>query len=141
MRTILSLGFGLVALAGLAACGKSDEAVRSEARTRLTANCPRSATPEVTAMLAHDGVTIDQVCSCAIDRYMGSATVAQIKEDSANPTPARVSAASQQCVTELIAAAQSHGTASLNETAPVANEAGPADAPAEAAGEGDNAAH
>lgn len=141
MRTILSVGLGLVALAGLAACGKSDEAVRTEARTRLAANCPRSATPDVTAMLAHDGVTIHQVCSCTIDRYMNSTTVAQIKEDSASPTPARISAASAQCVTELVAAAQSHGAAPANEAAPAATEAGPADAPAETAGEAENATH
>ena len=141
MRIISSIGLGLVALAGLAACGKSDEAVRTEARTRLTANCPRSATPDVTAVLTQGGVTIDQVCSCTIDRYMNSATVAQIKEDSASPTPARISAASAQCITELVAAAQSHAAATPGEAAPAANETGPAEAPAETEGAADNAAH
>jgi len=140
MRTIFSIGLGLCALAGLAACGKSDEAVRTEARTRLTANCPRSATPDVTAVLTQAGVTIDQVCSCTIDRYMGSVTVAQITEDSASPTPSRISAASAQCVTELVAAAQSHGSTPANEAAPAANETGAAQEPAEAEGEAANEA-
>jgi hypothetical protein len=126
MRMISSIGLGLVALAGLAACGKSDDAVRTEARTRLAANCPRSATPDVTAMLAQAGVTIDQVCSCTVDRYMRSVTVAQIREDSASPAPARISAASAQCMTELTAATQS------NAAAPANAAAGEPAAPAEA---------
>ena len=130
MHTISSIGLGLVALAGLAACGKSDDAIRTEARTRLTANCPRSATPDVTAMLAQEGVTIAQVCTCSIDRYLRSATVAQITEDSAVATPPRVSAASTQCMTELVTAAQANRTAQSNgaappsDGAPVAHEAG-----------------
>lgn len=140
MRAISTIGLGLVALVGLAACGKSDEAVRSEARTRLTANCPRSATPEVTAMLAQEGVTIDQVCSCAIDRYMRTATVAQIKEDANVAAPARISAASTQCVSELVTAAAANRPAPANEGAAAAAEAPPAEAPAEAEGEADNAA-
>ena len=69
------------------------------------------------------------------------ALVAQIKEDSASPTPARISAASQQCVTELVAAAQSHAATSPGEAAPGATETGAAEAPAEAEGAADNAAH
>lgn len=141
MRVISSIGLGLVALTGLAACGKSDEAVRNEARTQLTANCPRSATPEITAMLSQSGVTIDQVCSCTIDRYMRTATVAQIKEDSGNAAPARISSASAQCVAELVATAQSHAAAPANGTAPAAAEAGPAEAAPEAGGDTENAAH
>jgi hypothetical protein len=139
MRIISSIGLGLVVLTGLAACGKSDEAVRNEARTQLTASCPRSATPEITAMLQQSGLTIEQVCTCTIDRYMRTATVAQIKEDSGNPAPARISAASSQCLTELVAA-QSHG-APATEAAPAADAAGQAAAPAEAGGEAENAAH
>ena len=141
MRIITSIGLGLVALTSLAACGKGDEAVRTEARTRLVANCPRSATPEVTAMLTQEGVTVDQVCSCTIERYMSSATVAQIREDSAVATPARISTASTQCVAELIAAHQANATTPAHDGAPAANEAGPADGTAETGGEAANAAH
>lgn len=140
MRIISSIGLGLVALAGLAACGKSDEAVRAEARTRLTANCPRSATPDVTAMLTQEGVTIDQVCSCTIDRYMRTATVAQIKEDSGVAAPARISAASTQCVTELVTAAQANRAPAENSGAPATTEAAPAEEPAEAGEDTENAA-
>lgn len=139
MRKISAIGLGLVVLAGLAACGKSDEAVRAEARTRLTANCPRSATPDVTAMLAQGGVTVDQVCSCTIDRYLRTATVAQIKEDANVAAPARISAASQQCVTELVTAAQANQSAPANEAAAATNEAPPAEAPAETGEDAGNA--
>jgi len=141
MRTIFSIGLGLVAVTGLAACGKTDEAVRTEARTRLATNCPRAATPEITAMLTQAGVTMDQVCSCTVDRYMRSVTVAQITEDSASPAPARISAASAQCASELVAAAQSHGPAPATETAPAANETGAAQEPADTEGDAANEAH
>jgi hypothetical protein len=139
MRIISSIGLGFVMLAGLAACGKSDDAIRTQARTQLAANCPRAATPDVTARLAQEGVTIDQVCTCAVDRYLQGATVAQIREDSASPAPPRISAVTAQCVTELVTAAHANSVQPANEAAPAPAEPAAANEAGEAAGEASDA--
>ena len=128
MRLMLGMTFGLVALAGLAACGQSEEGLRTAFRTQGTANCRSGADAASRARLSEIGMSVDELCTCSIDRYLRTATFEQLKQDRNNPAPQALTNASAQCVAEHVA--QSAATPAAPAAA---NEATPA--PAEAAGQ------
>lgn len=141
MRLILSLSVGALALTGLSACNRqSDEAVRNTFRTAALAGCQRG-DANARAQMAQVGLSLDELCTCAVDRYMASATVEQLKADPNNPEGMqRVQAASLQCAQEMMSRA---GTApgATPGAAPTTNEAPaapPSEAPAPAEGATEN---
>src|SRR5690348_8504951 len=87
---------GTLALGGLTACGGGDEAFRTNFRTQALANCRGSSTPEVTAQLSSMGVTVEQLCTCAIDRYMRGASLDQLKADRNTAVPPALRNATMQ---------------------------------------------
>lgn len=135
MRLMLGMTFGLVALTGLSACGQSEESLRSAFRTQGTANCKAGADPASRAQLSQIGMSVDELCTCAIDSYLRTATFEQLKQDRNNPAPPALVRTTAQCVTDF--AARSSGAAAANAAAPAAET--PA-APAEAGGEEENGA-
>lgn len=127
MRLMLGMTFGLLALTGLAACGQSEEGLRTAFRTQGTANCRAGADPASRARLSEIGMSVDELCTCAIDRYLRTATFEQLKQDRSNPSPPALERATMQCVTEH--AARSGAAAASNLSAPGAET--PPAAPAE----------
>jgi hypothetical protein len=112
MRLMLGMTFGLVALTGLAACGQSEEGLRNAFRTQGTANCKAGADPATRARLTEIGLSVDELCTCAIDRYLRTATFEQLKQDRSNPSPPALERATAQCVAD-------HATRSATPGAPV----------------------
>ena len=81
MRLMLGMTASVLVLTGLAACGQNEASVRSNFRTQALANCQRGADASQRAQLTQAGINIDQLCTCAIDRYMQSASLDQLKAD------------------------------------------------------------
>lgn len=141
MRLKLSMTVGALALAGLAACGPNEASVRNTFRTAAIAGCQQG-DPSARAQMAQAGISVDQLCTCAVDRYMQSATLEQLKQNPNTPeATSRLQTATMQCATELMrqAGGAAPGGAPESNAAPAAPEA-PA-APAEpGAGEENSAA-
>jgi len=137
MRILLSMTVGALALAGLAGCGQSEEAYRANLRTQALANCRTgaNANPAAAGQLAQVGLSVDQLCTCAIDRYMRGASYDQLKRGQSNPAPPGLETASQQCVLEHVQRAG--GTPSA---APEANAAPAAPEPPAAGAAEENGA-
>lgn len=106
MRLIMSLGVGALALTSLAACNRqSDDSVRANFRSMALAGCRQGGDPATRAQMSQVGINIDELCTCAIDRYMSSAPIDQLR---GNPTPQAlqsVQAASMQCAQEMVSRA------------------------------------
>ena len=129
MRLILSLSVAALALTGLSACNRqSDDAVRNTFRTAALAGCQR-ADPNARAQMAQVGMSLDELCSCALDRYLASAPVDQLRQ---NPPSAEamqsVQRASMQCAQEMMSRAggapgAAPGAAPATNEAPAAAEA------------------
>ncbi len=142
MRSIFAIGaIGLTL--GLTACGGGDEAFRNNFRTQALSNCRGSSTPEVTAQLTQMGVTVEQLCTCAIDRYMRGASIDQLKADRNTAVPPALRNATMQCMAEHVSRS---GGAVPGQTPPTAGttpptpDATPAPAePAEPAAAGEEA--
>lgn len=138
MRYIRTMAVSMLVLTGLAACGQSEQAQRNTAREAMLLGC-RNGDASDRAALNQAGVSVDRFCTCAVDRYLQSATAEQIRQLSANPNNAAgLEATAAQCVTEMVG--QSAPAAGAP---PAGNEAGATPAapagPAPAAGESDNA--
>ena len=142
MRSIFAIGaIGLTL--GLTACGGGDEAFRNSFRTQALANCRGSSTPEVTAQLTSMGVTVEQLCTCAIDRYMRGASIEQLKQDRNTAVPPALRNATMQCMADHVSRS---GGALPGQTPPATGTTPPAPAtatppaePAEPAAGGDEA--
>jgi hypothetical protein len=128
MRLILSMTVGVLALSALSACGQNEESIRASYRTQAMANCRAGATPAAVGQLRQMGVNAEQLCSCAIDRYMRATPLDQLKRESSNEMPPGLTTATTQCVTELMRQAAPAVAPTPNEAAPAA-EAPPAEAP------------
>ena len=134
MRLISIMTVSLIAIAGLAACGQSEESLRTAFRTQGTANCKAGADPATRAQLTEMGMSVDELCTCAIDRYLRTASFEQLKQDRNNPAPPALVRTTAQCVTD-------HAARSSATPGAPANAAGPAaETPAEAGGEEENTA-
>lgn len=134
MRIMLSMTVGVLALAGLAGCGQSEEAYRANLRTQALANCRTgaNANPAAASQLAQVGLSVEQLCTCAIDRYMRGASYDQLKREQSNPSPRGLETASQQCVLEHVQRAGGvPGGAPETNAAPAAPEAPAPTAPEE----------
>ncbi|HTU10639.1 MAG TPA: hypothetical protein VMG08_07030 [Allosphingosinicella sp.] len=127
MRLMLTMATGVLVLTGLAACGQNEQSIRSNFRTQALANCQRGADASARAQLSQAGINIDQLCTCAIDRYMQQASLDQLKQDANNPDPPALRATSIQCASELV----------RQSTPAAAPTPGAAPAPAEPATEGE----
>lgn len=125
MRLMLSMTVGALALAGLSACGQNEQALRASFRTQAMENCRAGATPAARGQLTQLGISADQLCSCAIDRYMRAASIDQLKQDRGTEMPAGLNAATTQCVTELVRRSTPGAAPAASEPAPAA-EAPPA---------------
>jgi hypothetical protein len=138
MRLIWTMTAAAFAVTGLAACGQSDDAYRASFRTQALRNCQQGADTATRQQLAQAGITPERLCTCVIDKYMQSATMAQLRQDANNPNPPAMQQASIQCVQEVMG--QSRGAPA----APALNEAAPAPeapaAPAEPGAAEENAA-
>ncbi len=100
----------------------------------------RNAPAAERAAIAQAGVSVDQFCTCAVDRTVRSLTSEQLKQISSNPNDVPgLEAAAAQCMSELMPGAGAAGNeAAGNETAPAAPEA-PAAAEDGEAAEGNEA--
>jgi hypothetical protein len=126
MRLMLGTTIGLLALTGLAACGQSEEGLRTAFRTQGTANCKAGADPASRARLTEIGMSVDELCTCAIDSYLRTATFEQLKQDRNNPAPPALVRATAQCVTDH--AARSGAAPDTGANAATAAPAAPAEA-------------
>lgn len=102
MRSLFALAAGAVALSSLAACGGGEEAFRNNIRTQALANCRGGSNAEAASQLAAVGMTVDQLCTCAIDRYLRDATIEQIRRDSNNQLPPALRNATMQCMADHV---------------------------------------
>lgn len=135
MRLMLGMTMGLLTLSGLAACGQSEQALRTTTREALLLGC-RNGDASARATLNQVGVSVDRFCGCAVDRYMQSASTDELRQLSRNKggaMPPGLTAAAGQCMTEMVAqsAPAAGAPAAGNETA--AEPAAPSEAPAEGA--------
>ena len=138
MRLILSLSIGALALTGLSACNRqSDESIRNTFRTAALAGC-QQADPSARAQMQQLGMSLDELCTCALDRYLATAPIDQLRQ---NPPSAEamqsVQRASMQCAQEMMSrAGATPGAAPA--APPTTNEApaAPAGEAAAPAGEG-----
>ena len=136
MRLILTMASAALAVTGLAACGPSEQSLRTTSREGLLLGC-RNGDASARATLNEVGVSVDRFCTCAVDRYMRSASVDELKQLSRNPgtMPGGLTTASEQCMTEMV----SHSTPAAG-TAPAGNEGATAPAAAGEAAPADGAA-
>jgi hypothetical protein len=142
MRLIWSMTFAL-ALAGLAACKPSDESVRNTVRAQALQGC-RQGDPAARAQMSQMGLNLDELCTCAIDRYLASAPIEQLRGNPGPEAQQAVQRASMQCAQEMISRAGATpgaipGAAPATNEAPTAPEIAPA-APAEPGAAEENAA-
>jgi hypothetical protein len=135
MRLMLGMTMGLLTLTGLAACGQNEQALRTTTREGLLLGCKNGDAATRTAM-AQSGINVDRFCTCAVDRYMQTASIEELRRlnRTAGPNatpPAAFTAAAGQCMTEMV----SQSTPAAGATPPAANEgaAAPSEAPAEGA--------
>lgn len=139
MRLMLGMTMGLLSLTGLAACGQSDQQFRTTAREQLLRGC-QAGDASMRAQMSQAGVDVDRYCTCAIDRFMQSASSERLKQLSRNPGSAAgdqgMQRAAEQCVREQVPNLGATPGAPSTEAvpAPAANEG--AEAPA---GEATNA--
>jgi hypothetical protein len=138
MRLIWTMTATALAVTSLAACGQSEQALRTTSREGLLLGC-RNGDASDRAAMTQAGVSVDRFCTCAVDRYMQSASVDELRQLSRNPRtmPNGLSRAAEQCAAEMV-----HQSAPAAGAPPAGNEAAaePA-APAEgAAAEGGEAA-
>ena len=125
MRLTMSMTVGVLALVGLSACGQNEEAQRATYRTQALANCRAGSTPAAERQLAAAGISAEQLCTCAIDRYMRAASLEQLKRESSTEMPAGLQTTTTQCVSEMVRRPAPGATPGANEAAPAA-EAPPA---------------
>ena len=143
MRLIWTMTAAAAAVTGLAACGQSEQQIRTTSREGLLLGC-RNGDASDRATLNQAGVSVDRFCTCAVDRYMQSASIDELKQMSRNSgtMPPGLTAAATQCASELVSQANpAAGAASAgNQTA--AEPAAPAEGAAAEGGEtgGDNGA-
>lgn len=102
MRSLLGIAVGAVALSGLAACGGGEDGFRSSLRTQALANCRAGSNAAAVQQLSAIGMTVDQLCTCAIDRYMRGASLEQLKQDRNNELPPALRNATMQCMAEQV---------------------------------------
>ena len=132
MRLFLSIPLAVSAIVGLGACGQNEQALRNSFRTAALTGC-QNGDPAGRAQLQQAGIDPNRYCTCAIDRYMQSATLEQIKADSRDPNnSAALRGAAMQCASELMQSGAA--AAGANVSAPAA-PAAPAEAPAAEEGE------
>jgi len=132
MRLISTIAVATLAVTGLAACGQSDQQFRSTARTQLLAGCS-GGDANMRAQMSQAGVDVNRYCTCAVDKYMQSASSEQLKQLSRNPgtasTDQAMQRAAEQCVREQLPNLGATPAAPTTEATPApANEA--AEAPA-----------
>ena len=135
MRLISTMAFAALTVTGLAACGQSEESYRANLRTQGIANCRSgaSANSAEAAQLSQIGLSVEQFCTCAIDRYMRTASYDQLKREQSNPSPPGLTAAGAQCVAEHVQqSGAARGAAPDTNTAPAAPEAANSTEPAAA---------
>jgi hypothetical protein len=116
MRLILAMPIMAAAVAGLAACGQSDDAFRASYRTKAVEACSQGAR----SAAGSAGVDANRLCSCMVDNYMRATSTEQLKaeRDKTTPPPA-ARAAMMQCAREQAGAM----SAPAPVTPPAANEA------------------
>lgn len=133
MRMILTIATTALAITGLSACGKSEESFRANLRTQGIANCKAGAgaNSAAAAQLSQVGMSVDEYCTCAIDRYIRATSYEQLKSEVNNPAPQGLISAGAQCVAERVP--QSAGGAAAgaapnaNATSAAPEEAAPAE--------------
>jgi hypothetical protein len=120
MRMMLMTAAGAILLAGLAGCNRGNQANQSSQvdrgamRQLLLVGC-RNGDANARAQMNQAGISVEQFCTCAVDRYLQSASDEQLQRVYTNPSDARgMEAASQQCVAQMMSQA----------AAPAGNEAG-----------------
>ncbi|HYD13389.1 MAG TPA: hypothetical protein VEC11_11130 [Allosphingosinicella sp.] len=132
MRLFLSIPLAVGAIVALGACGQNEQALRNTFRTAALTGC-QNGDPAGRAQLQQAGIDPNRYCTCAIDRYMQSATLEQIKADSRDPnSSAALRGAAMQCASELMQ--QSGAAAAAAAGANASEAAAPAEAPAAAEG-------
>lgn len=133
MRLILTVAATALAITGLSACGKSEESFRANLRTQGIANCKTGANGNsaAAAQLQQVGLTVEEFCTCAIDRYMRATPYEQLKTEVNNPSPPGLTSAGAQCVSERVqqsaANAMHSATQEMNAAAAAAEGAAPAE--------------
>jgi hypothetical protein len=139
MRLILSMTLATLALGGLAACKPSDESVRNTVRASALQGCRSGGDPATRAQMTQAGINIDELCTCAIDRYVGSAPIEQLRGNLGPEAQQAVQRASMQCAQEMMSRAGTTPGAGSGAT-PTTNEAPAApEAPAEPGAEENSA--
>jgi hypothetical protein len=106
MRTILTATSLVIATAGLAGCGGSDESFRAAYRTGAVRACASGARASPNAAAAQSaGVDFQRVCECAVDRHLANSTTAALRgEKQGDTVPAGAQTAMMQCLTESLQA-------------------------------------
>jgi hypothetical protein len=126
MRLILTMATAALAITGLSACGQSEEGFRANLRTQGIANCKTGANANgaAAAQLSQAGMSVDEFCTCAIDRYMRATPYEQLKQEMNNPSPPGLTSAGMQCVAERAqrsaANAMAGATSEMNAAEPAA---------------------
>jgi hypothetical protein len=103
MRLILTMATAALAVTGLAACGQSEQALRTTSRAALLLGC-RNGDASSQATLNQAGISVDRFCTCAVDRYLQSASVDELKQLSRNSStmPPGLTSAAGQCMAEMM---------------------------------------
>src|SRR4051812_29626600 len=103
MRLILTIATAALAVTGLAACGQSEQSLRTTSRDGLLLGC-RNGDASDRAVLNQAGISVDRFCPCAVARYMQSPWVEELKQlpRNAGPIPNGLSGGGEQCMAERV---------------------------------------
>jgi hypothetical protein len=102
MRLVLTAASLTVAIAGLGACGASDEAYRATYRTGAVESCVTGARSAPNAAAAAAQVDFQRLCGCTVDAYMAQATTEQLRREGSGSTPPPAArAAMMTCLNQI----------------------------------------
>ena len=136
MRLIWTMTAATLAVTGLAACGQSEQSLRTTSREGLLLGC-RNGDASSRAILNQAGVSVDRFCTCAVDRYMQTASIDELKQMSRNTgaMPPGLSRAAEQCMGEMVSQSRPAAGAPPAGNESAAEPAAPAEGAAAEGGE------
>jgi hypothetical protein len=102
MRHVLNAASLTLVVAGLGACGQSDEAFRATYRTGAVESCVTGARSAPNAAVAAAQIDFQRLCGCTVDAYMAQATTEQLRREGSGSTPPPAArAAMMTCLGQL----------------------------------------
>jgi hypothetical protein len=87
MRLFLTAASLTLAVAGLGACGQTDETFRARYRAGAVESCVAGARSSPNASAVAAQVDFQRLCGCTVDAYMAQTSTEQLRREGSSATP------------------------------------------------------